>query len=372
MEKKEFYKGGKQMAVYATESYVRYKGDGVQLNFPIPFLFSSKEDIVVQSIWKEEKSVLQQGVDYIIAGEVNAANVQITKAPAKDSVIVIERREPQIQSLSLHTNSTLDLGVLEDSLDKIVFMIQEASQKVKKLQEEGELPTTEEYKQFNAYIERALQTVTTVDSTIEERYKEILALYEIIKDLANSGGGGSDTENTTVALTEHNASSSSHMDRLIPIGCVSYFMVSEAPKGWLILEKKVYKREEYRDLSQLLYCGDSANGTAEYGYYCSDTNDPEGSRSTSGEYFMLGPDVRSEFIRCWDKGRNIDTDRFLGSSQEESIVSHGHSIYSYAATLGRGSVNVYTPSTGDEVSLNAEGGTEVRPRNIALLACIKY
>lgn len=85
------------------------------------------------------------------------------------------------------------------------------------------------------------------------------------------------------------------------------------------------------------------------------------------------PDLRGEFIRSLDDGRGVDSGRALGSSQADELKSHTHpyngSAYYYAAHpygAGYDHIASYAQTTG------ATGGTETRPRNIALLACIKY
>ena len=85
------------------------------------------------------------------------------------------------------------------------------------------------------------------------------------------------------------------------------------------------------------------------------------------------PDLRGEFIRGWDDGRGVDTGRAFGSAQSSAIGSHSHPIDLYNAGGGayqaqqQGS-NAFTGTT----STGATGGTETRPRNIALLACIAF
>lgn len=364
------------MTVYTTHSYIRYKGDGVQTRFPITFVFHTVSDIVVSLMENERKQEVESPHDYHIEQEEGGSIVVFTVPPKEGNVVTVERRYPQLQTVGLHSNSSLDLNVLEHTLDSLVLMIQEASQQVKKLQEEGELPTTTDYKKFDAYLTKALHTITTADTAIEEKYTEIQKLYEIIKELANtnvSGGGSTgDTENTTIALTEHDKNSNAHQYSLVPTGCVSYFMRSTAPEGWLILEKKVYSRSDYPELAKVLYCGDEANDEAEYGFYCSNPDNPEESRTTIGDYFMLGPDLRGEFIRCLDVNRGVDSNRILGSHQEESVGSHSHDVNVFATTLGRGSTKIYTQEVGDPFSLEYGQDSDLHPRNVALLACIKY
>jgi len=92
------------------------------------------------------------------------------------------------------------------------------------------------------------------------------------------------------------------------------------------------------------------------------------------------PDLRGEFIRGYDDGRGVDSDRTLGSSQEDEFKSHSHDLYKYLVQYASSS-NVDNVAgwcdhsqgnTTGESGTFATGGTETRPRNIALLACIKY
>jgi len=107
------------------------------------------------------------------------------------------------------------------------------------------------------------------------------------------------------------------------------------------------------------------------------------------------PDLRGEFIRGWSDGHTVDSGRTLGSNQGDQNLSHNHTGsvtgngshgHTYdrsdrgAGTEGGGQgVHDYNASTSvggngahsHGVSINSDGGTEARPRNVALLACIK-
>lgn len=86
------------------------------------------------------------------------------------------------------------------------------------------------------------------------------------------------------------------------------------------------------------------------------------------------PDLRGEFIRGWDNGRGIDSGRLFGSAQADELKAHthteDHTVRNGAGSLG----NLSTGSDLADVSQasGSTGGTETRPRNIALLPCIKY
>ena len=95
------------------------------------------------------------------------------------------------------------------------------------------------------------------------------------------------------------------------------------------------------------------------------------------------PDLRGEFLRGWDNGRGVDAGRGIASAQGDDFLSHKHTVHVYgpsnsggtnvAASLAiGGSYNSATTPTIDEGQTYMTGGTETRPRNIALMFCIKY
>lgn len=89
------------------------------------------------------------------------------------------------------------------------------------------------------------------------------------------------------------------------------------------------------------------------------------------------PEMRGEFIRVFDDGRGIDSGRTFGSKQSDDFKSHIHPL-GFGDWTGTGN-NTYPPSGNDStpydtgnLAIGATGGTETRPRNIALAAYIKY
>jgi len=100
------------------------------------------------------------------------------------------------------------------------------------------------------------------------------------------------------------------------------------------------------------------------------------------------PDLRGEFIRGWDHGRGVDGGRGLGSYQADEFRSHSHSINDPGHrhgiptnNSGDGSgdqspdgtgVSRYTSYAATGITINASGGNETRPRNIALMYIIKH
>jgi len=162
----------------------------------------------------------------------------------------------------------------------------------------------------------------------------------------------------------------------ILIGQVSFFTMSTAPTGWLKCNGAAISRTTYAKLF-------AVTGTT-YGV---------GNGSTT---FNL-PDLRGEFIRGFDDGRAVDTGRTFGTAQSHALQSFTGS-FSCASSAGANAwMNQFsgaftgtldTPTganitvsganaraqstTFNPASAGANTAAETRPRNLALLACIKF
>ncbi|MRD73285.1 hypothetical protein GH865_08485 [Rhodocyclus tenuis] len=155
----------------------------------------------------------------------------------------------------------------------------------------------------------------------------------------------------------------------VPVGTVIYVARNAAPTGYLKANGALLSRTTYSELF-------GAIGTT-YG---------AGDGSTT---FNL-PDLRGEFIRGWDDSRGVDSARVLGSAQSSQVMSHthgygrgwGNSAMAHGAsasdltTLGLAEAGAGSGVANDRTEANSfirpSGGAEGRPRNVALLACIKY
>lgn len=186
-----------------------------------------------------------------------------------------------------------------------------------------------------------------------------------------------DVPSKSAARTNLDVFSKAESRQLAPAGQVAYFARDAAPTGWLKANGASLSRSAYADLF-------AAIGTR-FG-------------SASGTTFNL-PDLRGEFIRGWSDGRGVDTGRTLGSAQGSANLAHNHT----GRTSKTGAHSHTIPQVTSErinhdsnlefdrtVSVNAtqasgtagehehtltidsSGSTEARPRNVALLACIKY
>lgn len=144
----------------------------------------------------------------------------------------------------------------------------------------------------------------------------------------------------------------------VPIGAVFHFASSSAPTGYLKCNGDTLPN------GSGTVQGVTANFAALYAVI----------GSTYGSAGKL-PDLRGEFVRGWDDSRGVDTSRSFGSAQSDELKSHTHTI-TPSTLVGRGGAFSATggsqPLSEEYPTIGSTGGTETRPRNIALLACIKY
>lgn len=89
-------------------------------------------------------------------------------------------------------------------------------------------------------------------------------------------------------------------------------------------------------------------------------------------------DLRAEFLRGLDDGRGVDTSRVVGSGQTFQMSQHTHTI-PVALNSVVGGFGIPTSGSGagtfdatSGLAGSTTNGSETRPRNVALLAVIKY
>lgn len=163
------------------------------------------------------------------------------------------------------------------------------------------------------------------------------------------------------------------------VGAVVGFAMNSAPEGWLAANGSVESRVKYSRLfsriGTMYGAGDGVNT------------------------FSL-PDLRGEFVRGFDDGRGIDPGRLFGSSQSYAMQNHSHYLPTssgsgpsgiscvfddeLAANFARTGTNLQnnyfiregvpfrTYNSADFQTSTELTSTETRPRNIALIYCIKY
>ncbi len=140
-------------------------------------------------------------------------------------------------------------------------------------------------------------------------------------------------------------------------GVISWFAMTNPPDGWLVCNGSEISRTTYNNLF-------TAIGTT-FG-------------SGNGSSTFKIPDLRGYFVRGWDNGRGVDSGRSFGSTQTDTYKSHNHSITNAVVPYSTSTyITDFDDGNGmvlwkDNIQTSSSGGSETRPKNIALLPCIKY
>lgn len=150
---------------------------------------------------------------------------------------------------------------------------------------------------------------------------------------------------------------------LIPLGAVLPFAMNAVPEGWLKCDGSLVLRTTYAALFAKI-------GT---------TYNTGGEPST---HFRL-PDARAEFIRGFDDGRGVDAGRVFGSNQSQAgglssvqtAIGTENEVPATVSVPQDGTASAYM-TTGDAASaanqkMRFTNSATLRPRNIAMLYCIK-
>ena len=151
------------------------------------------------------------------------------------------------------------------------------------------------------------------------------------------------------ASTGYLITSIQQVSSFVPEGTVTAFAANTPPAGYLACNGAAISQTTYAKLYTRIGLMFGAGG--------------------AGTFRV--PDLRGEFIRGWDNGRGIDTGRVFATAQADELKSHDHT-YKGATIVPTGSDPTGTGSTFTVGATGSTGGGETRPRNIALLYCIKY
>ncbi len=178
-----------------------------------------------------------------------------------------------------------------------------------------------------------------------------------------------------------------------PVGSVMPFagMHTNVPAGWLLCNGQALTSAQYPELYSVL-------GTT--------WGNGSGGINGGGANNFNVPDLRGEFMRGADLGRNVDNGRTLGSSQDQATkapataftgttnstgahthtntaiqtpasIAHDGGDFAASACCGTyyGTITVQSSSAGDHshtVNITGGGDAETRPRNVAMNFIIKY
>lgn len=289
-------------------------------------------------------------------------------------LVAIARYDPPINKPKDTVTALVRIHVVFSDLENLVLQVQSSDAYVpvervitvgNGLNGGGDLSTNRTISADFASPAEALAGTSTTKVMSPARVKtSVQSELNLIKDGAP---GALDTLNELAAALGNDPNFAttilSKIGMAAPAGAVMSFASVSAPAGWLECDGSTISRATYSDLFGVV-------GTT-YG---------AGDGSTT---FKL-PDLRGEFIRGWDHGRGEDVGRTLGSWQNGTHIT-GDDGVSTGTVNAVGNLSQIDADPGDNTDRNliwinaTNSGTfgdtifkRVRPRNVALMFCIKH
>ena len=190
---------------------------------------------------------------------------------------------------------------------------------------------------------------------------------------------------TSTEFEGYNGSSWGELAAGVPVGTILTFGASTPPSGFLECNGSAISRSTYASLFSIL-----------------STTHGAGDGSST---FNL-PDLRGQFVRGWDNSAGVDASRVFGSTQTDQNKNHTHTTDSVTLTggirkisegfgAGGSATGVFTKTqdgnntitgssstspvggvdfdgTHSHTISSSGGGTEARPKNVALMYIIKF
>ncbi|GAB7080889.1 tail fiber protein [Megalodesulfovibrio paquesii] len=176
--------------------------------------------------------------------------------------------------------------------------------------------------------------------------------WELATEAAARGQADDDLQQAHAALAGTVTALEAAVVQAMPVGAVLPFAMAAAPEGWLRCNGAAISRTAYAALFAVI--------GATFG-------------AGDGETTFHLPDLRGEFLRGWDDSRGADAGRVLGTAQAGMVGPHSHILdYTLGATTGVTANVPAGPGSAVAYATRATTTSETRPRNVALLFCVKY
>ena len=372
------------MAISITLRKQSCNGNGTATTFNFPFKVLNKDDFtLIRTDGVGNDTILQLDTDYSISNVGNDNGV-IVLYPLDSEKPKLELGEKLTGYRSTEITQLLDFmygggfrpRIHENAFDKITMILQEFAEE---LERRPMLPITSS----ETNLESLINSLAKIDgSNIDpvafvrslgiklnngeldiidlcktdgsnanaEAFQALVGMPEVKNDISELSVSTAKTDGSNITVEEWRILLG--IKDGVTAGTVAYYCAESPPDGWLVANGAEINRTDYSDLFTVI-------GTT-FG---------EGDGTTT---FNI-PDLRGVFLRGIDNGRGFDIDRAFGSYQGDDNKSHSHSIPSTVSWGQGGSNIVNTKSTVNRnVNTNASGGIEARPKNVALLPCIKY
>jgi len=352
--------------VFTPYSWITYDGDGTTATFGIPFPYVAREHVHVYIGWdpsaRSFTTELEHGVDFTFA---SGNEITTTAAPGALEELTILRITPIEQPLSdWQTGSPPTARELDVADRQVLYSLQEFIDQT--LQAREDLDAAVLTGTGVVLIDNLNSSLTTAGLTANMG-QALRLLVEAAQSDADAAGTSAGL--AAAAAVAAQATADAALAAICPPSTIAFVARSTAPAGWLKANGAAVSRTTYAPLFDAIGTTFGAgNGTTTFNL----------------------PDLRGEFPRGWDDGRGIDTGRAFGSAQLDALQNLLGTVGNVWGTASP-ATGVFTsgvsgasnqPGTGGNgsrdigfnasLSAGARTAAETRPRNIALLAVVKF
>lgn len=364
----------------AKKTQVTYIGDGVQKVWSFDFDYLKKTFIKV----KLGTTTPTYGTDYT----VNSKQLIFTTAPANGVVFTIYRATDTTKLVTFIDGSVLRAGDLTTFEIQLLHLAEETDDKVT-------TQATEEADRAEAAANSSATFAQASSASTTQAANSATQAAQSATQAASSATQAADSAAQAAASAAIMATHT-HDEN---IGEIKTFARKTAPNKFLKCDGKTIGNAssgataranvDMQALFEMIW-NDWANTETPI-------QDSTGATTTRGTNATADfnankrlplPDMRGEFPRGFDDGRGVDAGRVFGSKQADAFQSHYHHVYQCmgtgsSSTSNNGGVlngndtwSVHTAMAKDMLSDGTNGtpriAAETRPRNIALLYCIRY
>ena len=379
------------------EAFIASAGQTV---FPYDFPVYAAADLQVRRVRSGTETVLTLAVDYTVtgAGLQAGGNVTLTTPALAGDQITILSAQPASRLSAYSAAGDLRADALNADFNRLWIVQQQLADlftrvlRLPPTDPPTDLTLPSRAARAGLYLSfdtdgRPVPAVGTAGPPISAYMQTLLDDPDAATAQATLGGTavgravfGATTEATARAA----------LGAQLEPGMISFFPFQNAPAGWLKANGALVSRTVYA----ALFAAASADGLVSEAAWAAGQQGRFGAGNGSTTFRL--PDLRGEFVRGWDDGRGIDTGRASGSFQAADMASHNHT----GTTAGNGAhshgnvpLQMSDSDRGNTSSAfsvdsfgqtdvqgfhdhafttNNTGGVETRPRNVALLACVKF